>query len=61
MKDNKEKILEEFKQLKGQFVIVSFNNIERLVAIGEDDEDYYWITYDGKEFKWTSCAISIMP
>ena len=43
MSSTLQQILEEFESLKGQFVITSGQDIERLVAIGEDDEDYYWV------------------
>jgi hydroxymethylpyrimidine pyrophosphatase-like HAD family hydrolase len=61
MEDNKTIILQEFKDLKGQFVITSGWNIERLVAVGEDDMDYYWITYNGRKFKWNTCVGRLMP
>ena len=59
--DNKTLILREFEELKGQFVISSSQHIERLVAIGEDDSDYYWVTYDGRKLKWGSCVGRLMP
>jgi hypothetical protein len=55
------KILEEFEQLKGQFVITASHDIERLVAIGENSMDYYWITFDGRDFKWNTCVGGLMP
>ena len=61
MTDNKSLILAEFEKLKGQFVITSSWKIERLVAVGEDDHDYYWITYDGRKFTWNTCVGRIMP
>jgi len=59
--DNKTLILREFEELKGQFVITASWKIERLVAIGEDDMDYYWITYNGRKFQWNTCVGRIMP
>ena len=58
--DNKTLILAEFERLKGQFVIVESLSwkVERLVAVGEDDVDYYWITYDGRRLNWHTCVIS---
>lgn len=61
MEDNKTLILREFEELKGQFVINASWDIERLVAVGEDDMDYYWITYDGRKFKWNTCVGRVMP
>jgi hypothetical protein len=61
MTDNKTLILAEFEKLKGQFVINSSWDVERLVAVGEDEMDYYWITYDGRKLKWTTCVARVMP
>jgi hypothetical protein len=61
MEDNKTLILREFEELKGQFVITAGWDIERLVAVGEDDMDYYWITYNGRKFQWNTCVGRIMP
>jgi hypothetical protein len=59
--DNRTLILDEFEELKGQFVINDSRNIERLIAIGEDDSDYYYVTYDGRRLRWSSCVGRIMP
>jgi hypothetical protein len=61
MEDNKTLILREFEKLKGQFVITASWEIERLVAVGEDDMDYYWVTYDGRKFTWNTCVGRLMP
>jgi hypothetical protein len=61
MEDNKTLILRKFEELKGQFVINASWEIERLVAVGEDDMDYYWITYNGRKFRWNTCVGPIMP
>jgi hypothetical protein len=61
MEDNKKVIIREFEGLKGQFVITACWKIERLVAIGEDEWDYYWITYNGREFRWNTCVGRVMP
>lgn len=61
MEDNKTLILREFENLKGQFVITDGWKIERLVAIGEDEWDYYWITYNGRKFRWNTCVGGVMP
>lgn len=47
MSETKDRILEEFEGLKGQIVLFMHGNRERLVAVGEDEWDYYWIGYDG--------------
>jgi hypothetical protein len=59
--DNKTLILNEFETLKGQFIINGIHQIERLVAIGEDQHDYYYVTYNGRELRWSSCVGHIMP
>jgi len=61
MEDNKTLIIRKFEELKGQFVINASWEIERLVAVGEDDMDYYWITYDGRKLKWNTCVGGLMP
>ena len=56
-------ILIEFDELKGQHVIVGFDSIERLIGIGTDDDDYYYITWKGRSNKvtWSSCVGRVMP
>ena len=61
MEDNLKRILEKFEKLKGQFVITQLHKIERLVAIGSDSEDWYYITFDGRNIHWSSCVGRIMP
>jgi len=61
MSDNKDRILEEFEGLKGQIVLFMHGNRERLVAVGEDEWDYYWIGYDGSKLKWHTCLERIVP
>ena len=55
MSDNKTLILEQFEQHKGQFIIMN-TDVVRLVAVGDDGEDYYWVTYDGRGTHWHSCV-----
>jgi|LakMenEpi03Aug12_release.lakeMendotaPanAssembly.Ray.scaffolds.fasta_scaffold685610_2 hypothetical protein len=61
--DNLTKILEEFNQYKGQLVIIGYSNIERLIAIGDDNSDYYYVTWDGKSDKlnWSTCVGPLIP
>jgi hypothetical protein len=62
MIDNLTLILAEFEKYKGQFVIIDFDwKVERLVAIGDDEQDYYYITYNGIDLKWHSCVGRIIP
>lgn len=56
MTDNLTRILEEFDRLKGQFVITDSHKIQRLIAVGTDEMDYYWITYDGRKIYWNTCV-----
>lgn len=46
----------EFQKLKGQFIITDSWQIERLVAIGEDGFDYYYVTYNGRELRFNTCV-----
>jgi hypothetical protein len=61
MDSNLRLIFEEFNRLKGQFVITASWKIERLIAIGEDDIDYYYVTYDGQKLSWNTCVGRLMP
>lgn len=61
MTDNLTLIKAEFEKLKGQFVITDSWKVERLVAIGEDQLDYYWITYDGRRLYWHTCVGRVVP
>lgn len=61
MEDNLIRILKEFEQLKGQFVITQSHRIERLIAIGDDKMDYYYITYDGRDLVWNTCVGRVIP
>lgn len=56
-----DRIKQEFETLKGQFVITQSHKIERLVAIGQDEHDYYWVSYDGRKFTWNTCVGRVMP
>ena len=35
--------------------------IERLIAIGDDGEDWYYVTFDGRDLHWSSCVGRIIP
>jgi hypothetical protein len=58
--NNLEIILRQFESLKGQLIITETGSIERLIAIGEDDWDYYYITYDGRKTRWNTCVGKII-
>jgi hypothetical protein len=61
MDNNLKLILEEFEKLKGQFVITQSHKVERLIAIGTDEQDYYYVTYNGRKKVWNTCVGSIIP
>jgi hypothetical protein len=61
MDDNLKIILAEFEKLKGQFVITQSHVVERLIAIGSDDMDYYYVTYNGRKTIWNTCVGAIIP
>lgn len=58
--DNLTIIKQEFESLKGQFVITESWKIERLVAIGSDEMDYYYVTYNGRKLTFNTCVGSII-
>lgn len=49
-------IMQQFEELKGQFVITASWEIERLLGIGDDGEDWYYLTYNGRKLKWNTCV-----
>ncbi len=49
-----DKILKEFDELKGQFVINNAWDIERFVAVATDGTDYFYVTYNGRKLTWYS-------
>ncbi len=55
MTDNKTLILNQFEENKGQFIIMS-DKVVRLIAIAEDEMDYYYVTYNGRKIHWHSCV-----
>lgn len=58
--DNLTIILEEYELYKGQFIIIT-DKVERLIAIGDDGEDWYYLTWDGHNITWCSCVVGITP
>ena len=55
--DNRSKILAEFENDKGQFVIGDHDwKVQRLIGVGEDDMDFYWIFWDGRKSIWATCV-----
>lgn len=60
MDENLKLIQAEFEEHKGQFVIPNNWKIERFVAIVEDEMDYYYVTYDGRQLKYHTCVGSLI-
>ncbi len=54
MSDTLTTLKNQFDQHKGEYVIIS-NVVERFVGIGSDSEDYYYITYNGRQLRWHHC------
>jgi hypothetical protein len=58
--DNLTIITNEFNSFKGQFVICS-DRVYRFIGIADDDEDWYYVLYDGCEILLHSCVGRITP
>lgn len=59
MNTNLEIFQEIFDNLKGELVICDFS-VYRLIAIVEDEYDYYYLLFDGKELYLFSCLINLI-
>jgi len=46
--NNKDFTIDIFNKLKGQFVLID-NKVFRFIGIGEDQDDFLYILWDGKE------------
>lgn len=58
MNNIKEKLIEEFNQHKGEFVITKLNVVQKLVGLVDDGEDYYYVYYDGRfDLPLMSCVM----
>lgn len=51
-------IFDEFDKHKGNLVIVDFNKVARIVAIGEDKWDYFYVTWNGRD---AECLSPLTP
>lgn len=49
-------IIKEWEEHKGEFVLTQSHSLERFIAIGDDSEDYYYVTYDGRSITWNTCV-----
>ncbi len=46
----------EWEVHKGEFVLTQCHKLARFIAIGEDADDLYWVTYNGREITWNSAV-----
>lgn len=60
MDENLRIIKNQFKKHKGQYVI-NHGVVQRLIAIGTDDSDYYYIFWDGRKTIWSTCVGTFVP
>lgn len=60
MSDNKTKILEEISNWGGQFVLCDFK-VWRLIGIAQDEWDYYYALYDGRNLHLHTILSRITP
>lgn len=59
--ETKELVLQEFEQHKGEFIIIGFDRVERLIAITSDEYDYLYLTYDGRKMTNHTCLVGFVP
>jgi len=55
------RIIAEFNKFKGTLVITDNKTIERLIAIGKDELDYYYVCWNGQKSTWHTCVGSLIP
>lgn len=58
--ENRKLIKAEWESMQGQFVLC-WNEASRLIGIVEDEWDYYYCLYDGREVRLHSCLSRITP
>jgi len=51
-----ERLKQEWKEHKGEFVLTQSHTLARFIAIGDDGDDYYYVTYNGREITWNSAV-----
>ena len=51
-----EQLKQEWEEHKGEFVLTQSHTLSRFIAIGYDGDDYYYVTYDGREITWNSAV-----
>jgi hypothetical protein len=60
MENNLKIIKKEFNELKGQHVLIN-NTVLRFIAIAEDEYDYLYILWDGKNIKYHTVLELLIP
>jgi len=60
MGENLKLIEKEYKELKGQYILMH-DKAYRFVGIVDDEEDYYYCLYDGRQFTLHSCISPMTP
>ena len=56
-----ELLKKECEELQGQFILTIENKVTRLVGLGTDSEDIYYLLYNGKELSWMSAVCGVIP
>ena len=51
-----DRLKQEWEEHKGEFVLTQSHTLERFIAIGDDGDDYYYATYNGREITWNSAV-----
>lgn len=51
-----ESLKKEWEEHKGEFVLTQSHTLERFIAIADDGDDYYYVTYNGRRIIWNSAV-----
>jgi len=51
-----DRLKQEWEEHKGEFILTQSHTLARFIAIGDDGDDYYYVTYDGREITWSSAV-----
>ena len=55
-----ERLKAEWEVHKGEFVLTQSHKLARFIAIGDDGDDLYWVTYNGREMTWNSAVCKLI-
>lgn len=58
--DDVEQLKDFFKAHRGQHMITPNMTIERLVALGTDETDYYWVFFNGRKLSYIDVSSDII-